>query len=212
MGLIKYIKGVGIRKNLKKASKESNEQYGIDKFYSLGNLAEQQYKLKLYGDAKKTLELTLDQGRKYRGKIEGSENIEAYETKIQHYENLYENVLQKIGDKKEPRPKEGLEARTTILSEYSTEKKSKMPIYQEVITGAISVIGLVGGSMILFPTTTGNVIGNLNESTGDIFGIVFILIGLTGLFILLKKDKKAFQEEKTSSKKKEKFLEKRKNN
>jgi hypothetical protein len=200
MGLTDYFK----KTELKKVTRESNQKIGPEKFYALGNLAEQQYKLKLYGDAKKTLELTLDQGRKYK--------IGINDTDIKKYESLYENVLQKIGNKKEPMPKGGLEAKTRIIQEqqYSSENSKELKPYQEVITGAISVIGLVGGSMILFPTTTGNVIGNLNESTGNIFGIIFILLGLTGLFLLFKKKQKAVSKKEISSKRKRKISRKKK--
>jgi hypothetical protein len=45
-----------------------------------------------------------------------------------------------------------------------------------------SIIGIIGGIFFLSPNLTGNVIGNMTNSTSNIIGAVLLVIGLIGSF------------------------------
>jgi surface polysaccharide O-acyltransferase-like enzyme len=52
--------------------------------------------------------------------------------------------------------------------------------------GIISVIGLIGAIFFLSNNLTGNIVGNLNNSTMNVFGIIFAVICICGLFLFAK--------------------------
>lgn len=54
------------------------------------------------------------------------------------------------------------------------------------LSGTMSIIGILGGIFFLSNNITGNVIGNMTNSTSNIIGVTFLLVGLVAGFFWLK--------------------------
>ena len=61
---------------------------------------------------------------------------------------------------------------------------------QEAVKSTIAVLGVAGiiaGLFFLSPNLTGNVIGNLTNSTSNYTGIILIALGVLGVYFYKKK-------------------------
>ncbi len=52
---------------------------------------------------------------------------------------------------------------------------------------AVFIIGILAGTFFLSPNVTGNVVGNMTNSTSNILGVFLIIIGLIGGYFSFKK-------------------------
>lgn len=52
---------------------------------------------------------------------------------------------------------------------------------------ATAIIGLIGGLFFLSSNLTGNVIGSLNQTSSNVLGAVFFLVGIVGAFFYFKR-------------------------
>ena len=60
----------------------------------------------------------------------------------------------------------------------------------EKIATTTSIIGIVSGLFFLSPNITGNVVGNMTNSTSNILGLCLLFVGLIGGFFWFNKSKK----------------------
>jgi hypothetical protein len=71
-----------------------------------------------------------------------------------------------------------------LLEKISSRGKSYKSLDAPLATA--SIIGFLGGIFFLSPNFTGNVIGNLTNSTSNILGAVLLVVGLIGSFFWLR--------------------------
>ncbi|MEK6935649.1 MAG: DUF308 domain-containing protein [Nanoarchaeota archaeon] len=57
----------------------------------------------------------------------------------------------------------------------------------ENTTMTASIVGLIGGIFFLSPNLTGNVIGNMTNSTSNIIGAILFAVGIAGAFFYFRK-------------------------
>ncbi|MBS3083634.1 DUF308 domain-containing protein [Candidatus Pacearchaeota archaeon] len=73
------------------------------------------------------------------------------------------------------------------VRQMKTERKKKhASILEGKLSGAIAIIGLIGGLFFMSPKITGNVIG-LSKTSSNLTGILLFILGLAGLFIYIKR-------------------------
>lgn len=70
-----------------------------------------------------------------------------------------------------------------VLNAHPFGKKSGF----EKSAVAVSLISLIGGSFLLSFNLTGNVVGNLNQTSSNFIGVILFVLGLIGAFIYFRK-------------------------
>ncbi|MBA3063998.1 MAG: hypothetical protein KKG94_01965 [Nanoarchaeota archaeon] len=69
---------------------------------------------------------------------------------------------------------------------FNKNCKSNLGQLETKVAAAIALAGVVSGLIFLSPNLTGNVIGNLSNSSSNIIGGVLFLIGLVGAFFSIR--------------------------
>jgi len=68
--------------------------------------------------------------------------------------------------------------------------RNKGSVFESKLSSIIAIVGIVSGVFFLSPNLTGNVVGNLNESSSNLLGVGLLILGIiAGLFYLKKSEK-----------------------
>ncbi|MBI2046844.1 hypothetical protein HYT26_01620 [Candidatus Pacearchaeota archaeon] len=119
--------------------------------------SEQKYLNAIYRRAKRVEEIAQNKWRK----SDSTNGAVEYSSIVFLMQGLKDNIRERL----ERRKSSGLEKTSSI---------------------AVAIIGILGGIFFLSPNLTGNVIGNMTNSTSSIIGVTLLIIGLIGSFFLFR--------------------------
>jgi hypothetical protein len=99
--------------------------------------------------------------------------------------NMEDNSVNKKYEQLQRRVDELNTKRNERIMDYKSERKLRGGL--EGVEAVISILSLVGGLLFLSGNFTGNVVGNLTNSSGNLVGVCLIVVGLiAGAFCLRK--------------------------
>ncbi|MBU4070418.1 MAG: tetratricopeptide repeat protein [Nanoarchaeota archaeon] len=97
-----------------------------------------------------------------------------------------EEIINKAADAYEKQGLGNSAIKTRAKAERIKRRKLKRISLENKVTASIALAGVVSGLIFLSPNLTGNVIGNLSNSSSNIIGGVLFLIGLVGAFFSIR--------------------------
>jgi hypothetical protein len=81
------------------------------------------------------------------------------------------------------------------------EKVAEVEDTEKAPAAALAIVGILGGLYTLSPNLTGNAVSDMGLTTTNIFGVIILILGFVGLYLLFRKKKKVPQKQIVVSKK-----------
>jgi hypothetical protein len=108
-----------------------------------------------------------------------------------------EEISDRYKEKSEPK---NYVNKTTEIKD-SLEKVAETETQEKAPAAALAIVGILGGIYTLSPNLTGNAVSDMGLTTTNIFGVIILILGFVGLYLLFRKKKKVPQKQIVVSKK-----------